>query len=71
MRRVGAYFVLALSLCGAMLSSCGQDDELLMQQEEKILAYLDKQSLDYTIEGGTYKVVLSEVDQSKSANKGD
>ena len=71
MRRVVAYFVLALSLCGAMLSSCGQDDELLMQQEEKIIAYLDKQSLDYTIEGGTYKVVLAEGDQSKRAEKGD
>ncbi|MBO5902775.1 MAG: FKBP-type peptidyl-prolyl cis-trans isomerase [Tidjanibacter sp.] len=71
MKQKFAYLILALSLCGAMLTSCGQDDESLMQQEEKIIAYLTKQSLDYTIEGGTYKVVLAEGDQSRRAERGD
>lgn len=63
--------VVALSLCGAMCSSCGKSDEYLVQQEEKIVSYLDSQKLEYTIEGGTYKVVLAEGDQSLRASRGD
>lgn len=70
MKRWVAYLVVAWSLCGAF-ASCGESDDYLVKQEELIEKYLTSQQLDYTVEGGTYKVVLAEGDQSRVAQRGD
>lgn len=71
MRTLVRYLIIALSLTGVALTSCGESDEFLVEQGEKMVKYIESQQLEYTIEGGTYKVCLVEGDQSRQAQRGD
>ncbi len=51
--------VAAIVLAIGMAACGGEEEELLTKQQEAIEKYLDSKGLEYTIEGGAYKVIVA------------
>ncbi len=72
--KVGRLLIVAsaIALSIGMVACGGEEEELLTKQQEAIEKYLDGKGLEYTIEGGAYKVIAAPGDESGvRAERGD